>query len=155
MHTIITLEPESELQKKINEDICSICLVEFDNQCSDTIIVPCCKNKFHNICYNSWIINNPTCPLCRNIDIPILITKSINHNSHIQYILPSQVYPNDYNINNINNNNDEIVIINSDETNISICRFNYRIRICLMIIACIIGICSLFYAIGFNLFRKS
>ena len=33
MHTIITLEPESELQKKINEDICSICLVEFDNQC--------------------------------------------------------------------------------------------------------------------------
>jgi hypothetical protein len=154
MDTLIISESPSELPNNTNntnntintnDEICSICLLEFNNSCSNTINVSCCKNKFHEQCYHSWIINNPTCPLCRN--------KESTQQSRQHYMLSSQVFP-------INNNNHEIIIINNDndndneENSIYTCRFNIRIRTCLIIIACIIGFSSLLYPIISSVFNK-
>ena len=48
---------------------CPICLLELKK---DIIETDCCKNKFHKKCYSTWILQNPTCPICRKVDlIPI------------------------------------------------------------------------------------
>ena len=41
---------------------CPICLLDLEHGIKE---VSCCKNKFHEICYNTWILKNPTCPMCR------------------------------------------------------------------------------------------
>ena len=44
---------------------CPICLLDLEYDIKE---VSCCKNKFHEICYNTWLLTNPTnptCPMCR------------------------------------------------------------------------------------------
>jgi len=58
-------------KRKIEQDeekpVCPICLGDFDYE-EDTVIVPCCENKFHKSCL-IYVCkskkNNANCPLCR------------------------------------------------------------------------------------------
>jgi len=55
------------------DDVCSICLLDIEQDTTDIKYVECCKNKFHNNCYTEWINTKPTCPLCRSVHVlPIL-----------------------------------------------------------------------------------
>jgi hypothetical protein len=47
------------------QETCSICL---DNYKEDQVmsVLHNCKHKFHKECVSAWLLNNPTCPLCRN-----------------------------------------------------------------------------------------
>lgn len=159
-------------QEKATDDVCAICLLELNNNIK---LVECCKNKFHIHCYNSWINYSPTCPLCRS-------SENIQQNTQVRYIqlypsvsqnaiYPIHLYPIMYQVNNedfivniqntahntagniaLNTNNTNYT--NNDETNITTCRFNRRIRICLIIFTCIIGIGSFLYAIVSVMFKK-
>ncbi|KAI3949602.1 hypothetical protein MKW98_020924 [Papaver atlanticum] len=43
---------------------CSICLADYDN--NDTIrLLPYCGHFFHVQCVDPWLIQRPTCPICR------------------------------------------------------------------------------------------
>ncbi len=53
----------------INLPECPICLLDLKK---DTTETECCKNKFHKKCFSTWILQNPTCPICRKASfIPI------------------------------------------------------------------------------------
>ena len=39
----------------IINDICSICLIDIEENTATIKQVTCCKNKFHIKCYNDWI----------------------------------------------------------------------------------------------------
>lgn len=47
------------------ENGCSICLINFENQ--DTLQRLPCKHYFHQICIQKWFETSNTCPLCRDI----------------------------------------------------------------------------------------
>lgn len=50
-----------------SEDVCSICLEEF--QPGQTICKagsPCCNHPFHDECIESWLMGHDYCPLCRS-----------------------------------------------------------------------------------------
>ena len=48
---------------------CSICLVDIENQLSDTKTLSC-GHKYHTTCINTWLLENNTCPYCRNVPLP-------------------------------------------------------------------------------------
>ena len=49
----------------INQKTCSICLEEYKK--NDQVFVSKCNHIFHKNCITSWLNNNRTCPLCREI----------------------------------------------------------------------------------------
>ena len=50
-------------EKKKNENICSICIEDF--QTGDLIKVLPCKHNFHTNCVNLWLLKNNSCPNCK------------------------------------------------------------------------------------------
>ena len=58
---------DTDLNKLIfqnEEKLCSICLE--DANCINNWMCYICGALFHKTCYKKWIINNPSCPLCRS-----------------------------------------------------------------------------------------
>ena len=51
-----------------NQNICSICLHEYENE--DKISITQCKHVFHNSCIKEWGHYKQECPLCKN-NLPI------------------------------------------------------------------------------------
>lgn len=49
--------------------MCVICL---SDENLDTVTL-CCYNIVHKLCLNNWLINNNTCPMCRNEHIKHLL----------------------------------------------------------------------------------
>ena len=47
-----------------NQDECSICFDEFENEGNVRTLLPC-NHKFHTRCINHWLQIEQTCPLCR------------------------------------------------------------------------------------------
>lgn len=55
-----------EMEKKSSEDLCSICLVEFEAEDAVTRLV-LCSHLFHLQCIETWLLRDRlTCPLCRS-----------------------------------------------------------------------------------------
>jgi hypothetical protein len=52
-----------ELLNDNNDDDCTICLEEFNND--DEIVKLKCNHLFHSKCIDDWIEKNQSCPLCR------------------------------------------------------------------------------------------
>lgn len=60
-----TLLGESRRLPKPNDNICPICLSEY--QPKDSLrTIPECNHYFHANCVDEWLKMNATCPLCRN-----------------------------------------------------------------------------------------
>ncbi|KAF7828137.1 putative RING-H2 finger protein ATL21A [Senna tora] len=50
---------------KVGDNVCSICLCEYEPM--DTLrTIPLCDHYFHAHCIDGWLKMNATCPLCRN-----------------------------------------------------------------------------------------
>ncbi|KAL1364292.1 putative RING-H2 finger protein ATL21A [Arachis hypogaea] len=61
-----TLLGESGRLPKPNDNLCSICLCEY--QPKETLrTIPECNHYFHANCIDGWLKMNATCPLCRNL----------------------------------------------------------------------------------------
>ena len=43
-------------------DECPICCMEVNDS---ELCTPCCNKHFHKVCYDKWMIQKLTCPLCR------------------------------------------------------------------------------------------
>ena len=57
------LARETELTEDSGGEPCSICLEEF--VVPNRIIVLACEHKFHSDCIKSWILQESSCPICR------------------------------------------------------------------------------------------
>ncbi|KAF7828138.1 putative RING-H2 finger protein ATL21A [Senna tora] len=56
---------ESGRLPKVGDNVCSICLCEYEPM--DTLrTIPLCDHYFHAHCIDGWLKMNATCPLCRN-----------------------------------------------------------------------------------------
>ena len=66
---------------------CPICLTELDSKTClgkrNIINSPCCHQDIHHKCLDKWLIDNNTCPLCREIlqNIPVPIGRKFCNNS--------------------------------------------------------------------------
>lgn len=62
---------QSKLKKSSSTSTCcSICLMEYKE--TDMLqLMPDCGHLFHLHCINSWLRLHPTCPICRNLPVPI------------------------------------------------------------------------------------
>jgi hypothetical protein len=51
-----------------NDECNDDCVICFDimNNIQQTIKCGVCKNNFHTQCLNRWLVNKPSCPLCRS-----------------------------------------------------------------------------------------
>ncbi|KAG2728494.1 hypothetical protein I3760_01G207700 [Carya illinoinensis] len=49
---------------------CAVCLSQIF-QHEKFRVLPACKHGFHVQCIDTWLKNNPTCPLCRRIITPL------------------------------------------------------------------------------------
>ena len=58
-------EINEDLMKIIKEDICLICLQNYNIQ--DKICYLPCTHFFHSSCIKKWLEMKNTCPLCKNI----------------------------------------------------------------------------------------
>jgi hypothetical protein len=58
-------EEQEEGVEGIEEEVCSICRQVFEDQEICRRITGC-QHFFHHACVDSWIVRNPTCPMCRN-----------------------------------------------------------------------------------------
>ena len=67
------------------EEDCPICL----EPCTNNIFISsCCKNKFHNICYQKCLNINNTCPTCRSVIVNIDDEELVQvKNSYFNYCL--------------------------------------------------------------------
>lgn len=55
---------KSAKQKSSEEDLCTICMVEYETH--DNIMTLKCKHHFHTECIQKWFkTGNSECPLCR------------------------------------------------------------------------------------------
>ena len=84
---------------------CSICLETIKSN-KNTIIIGCCKKKFHTVCLLNCIIIKNECPLCRSehsindiiLKIPIITdniiipVNDINENEIIEYHILNNNY---------------------------------------------------------------
>ncbi|TEY34236.1 hypothetical protein BOTCAL_0643g00060 [Botryotinia calthae] len=78
-------------------EICPICFESFkevkadadgDDTCSDplefsgghggSIVVTPCNHKFGDLCLGNWLLQNDSCPMCRNVILPINPTQSVH-----------------------------------------------------------------------------
>ncbi|KAK7318105.1 hypothetical protein RJT34_02803 [Clitoria ternatea] len=57
---------ESGRLPKPNDNVCSICLCEYQPK-EMLRTIPECNHYFHANCVDSWLKMNATCPLCRNL----------------------------------------------------------------------------------------
>ena len=108
-------------------ETCSICLLDIDPYTDSYNIikqVTCCKNKFHSECYTDWILRNPTCPLCRCIDVKYVINRNKLHDQRQNpLIIDNRIHP--YIINNIRENTQThthtptqtVITITNEDTN--------------------------------------
>ncbi|CAI2375437.1 unnamed protein product [Moneuplotes crassus] len=56
---------DAELDK--NQDICCICLENFQDD-PDAIFLPCNKKHiFHYPCISEWVLTQPSCPMCKSV----------------------------------------------------------------------------------------
>ena len=57
-------DPAKYDQKFIEEEVCSICLGNYE---AEQIVThwPQCKHLFHKGCLEYWIVKNSTCPICK------------------------------------------------------------------------------------------
>jgi hypothetical protein len=53
---------------------CAIC---YEKMSKETMKTLPCNHKFHTKCVNKWLQNNTTCPLCRNIEMPLFRKRRI------------------------------------------------------------------------------
>ena len=65
---------------------CPICFLDLESGIKE---VSCCKQKFHLVCYNTWISKNPTCPMCREI---VIVNKDKNFIKIIFKLLFSSIF---------------------------------------------------------------
>ena len=93
-------------ERKISENdenpVCSICLGNFDNE-EDIVIVPCCKNKFHESCLIDVCksrSNDANCPLCRNSLATFceVINPTPNHPVEFEYQVNELIENNQVNV---------------------------------------------------------
>ncbi|KAE9612866.1 hypothetical protein Lal_00027490 [Lupinus albus] len=63
----LQLQPRnlSQLLLKPNDNMCPICLSEYEPK-EILRIIPECNHYFHALCIDEWLKMNVTCPLCRN-----------------------------------------------------------------------------------------
>lgn len=48
---------------------CAVCLSEFADD--ETLrLIPKCDHAFHLVCIDTWLVSNPTCPVCRACLVP-------------------------------------------------------------------------------------
>ena len=57
------MEIDEKLMKKINEEICLICLQNYNNQ--EKICYLPCTHFFHASCIKKWLEMKNNCPLCK------------------------------------------------------------------------------------------
>lgn len=50
---------------KNNNESCSICLEQFEN--NTTVNKTVCNHIYHAKCIDNWLLNHDTCPICRTI----------------------------------------------------------------------------------------
>lgn len=63
-HVIFMDEQEQHLPARIHQDVCPICLSNF--QRGDELVVSRpCKHAFHEDCLARWLSRQPICPCCR------------------------------------------------------------------------------------------
>ncbi|RZC59992.1 hypothetical protein C5167_021751 [Papaver somniferum] len=48
---------------------CSICLADYNNT-DITRLLPDCGHLFHQKCVDPWLLQHPTCPICRSSPFP-------------------------------------------------------------------------------------
>jgi len=65
-----------------NQDICSICLENFNGVPQNEICINQCGHKFHCVCIQGWVNSNinTKCPLCRK-DITVVRPNNIPDDS--------------------------------------------------------------------------
>ncbi|OWZ23418.1 hypothetical protein PHMEG_0001721 [Phytophthora megakarya] len=62
------LTPKTDDGTSENEDVCPICLIEFEDG-EDVRNLPC-KHIFHVACIDEWLKRNTSCPMCKsNVDL--------------------------------------------------------------------------------------
>ncbi|KAI3673488.1 hypothetical protein L6452_39607 [Arctium lappa] len=57
---------------------CAVCLCEFSPH-DHLRLIPICSHAFHTHCIDTWLLSNPTCPLCR-VNLSIENHPLRNHN---------------------------------------------------------------------------
>ncbi|KAI3893072.1 hypothetical protein MKW92_047721 [Papaver armeniacum] len=64
---------EAKLHTKHNTTVdgscCSICLADY-NSTDITRLLPDCGHLFHQKCVDPWLLQHPTCPICRSSPLP-------------------------------------------------------------------------------------
>ncbi len=80
-------QPESGQKEEVNEDVCPICLEEF-NEGEDVRRINSCEHVFHPHCIEQWISNHLNCPYCRNDIIPRDQSIQQQNNSGVIYQPP-------------------------------------------------------------------
>ncbi|MCL7046340.1 hypothetical protein MKW94_028925 [Papaver nudicaule] len=67
------LYSEAKLQTKHTTSdgtCCSICLADYKST-DVTRLLPDCGHLFHQKCVDPWLLQHPTCPICRASPLPI------------------------------------------------------------------------------------
>ena len=64
------------MAKRQREDTisCHVCTLPFDDEDGNTDLnhicrLTTCGHYGHDICMQKWLLTNPTCPICRHVDI--------------------------------------------------------------------------------------
>ncbi|KAJ9185193.1 hypothetical protein P3X46_004851 [Hevea brasiliensis] len=60
--------PLGRYSKECNEEICSVCLCEF-NEGEQIRELPECLHMFHVSCIDMWLNSHSNCPICRTITV--------------------------------------------------------------------------------------
>jgi hypothetical protein len=59
--------------KRQRDSECHVCTLPFDDEDGKTeeahICILKCGHHGHDICMQKWILKNPSCPICRHVDI--------------------------------------------------------------------------------------
>ncbi|KAI3957760.1 hypothetical protein MKX01_007591 [Papaver californicum] len=67
------LYSEAKLQTKhsntVDGSCCSICLSDY-NSTDIARLLPDCGHLFHQMCVDPWLLQHPTCPICRASPLP-------------------------------------------------------------------------------------
>ncbi|KAJ0405550.1 hypothetical protein P43SY_009599 [Pythium insidiosum] len=78
---------ETRHETSASEDVCPICLVEFEED-EDVRNLPC-KHLFHVACIDEWLGRNTTCPMCKNnldlevVDVNVTVPAAATSNEDV------------------------------------------------------------------------